>query len=261
MNKMNIQTKGKVHDLVNKWTVIAGPCAAESETQVMATAKSVAEAGGHVLRAGLWKPRTSARSWPGVGEEGIAWMEKARKATGLAIATEVRDIGTLDKILAANFDVLWIGSRNAQNFELLTEVGKRTSSRKIPVILKRGIGSDLDEWLGAAEYVVDYNPNVILCERGIRGFPRHTRNVLDLQTAWLAKEKSKLPVIVDVSHAAGRSDLVLPMARAVKAAGLDGLMVEVHPDPVMARTDQDQQISLDEFKLLMEQLGRLSINS
>lgn len=245
--------------MASEWTVVAGPCAAESKAQIITVAKGIAEAGGCVLRAGLWKPRTSTKSWQGVGEKGIEWIKKAKEVTGLAAATEVRDIRLIDKVLSAKFDILWIGSRNAQNFELLTEVGRQTSSLKTPLILKRGMGVDLDEWLGAAGYVTSNNPNVILCERGIKAFPRQTRNVLDLQTAWLAKQKSKLPVIVDVSHAAGRKELILPMAKAVKAAGFNGLMVEVHPNPDEAMIDQKQQISLDEFRVLMEQLEQIHL--
>lgn len=243
----------------DKWTVIAGPCSAESREQVVGTASQLVTAKADILRAGLWKPRTHLSSWQGNGEEAIGWMVEAKRQTGLAIATEVRDAQSLGSVLRAGFDVVWVGSRNGMTYPLLEEVGKQTSDGKIPVILKRSMGADLDEWLGAAEYILRYNHNVVLCERGIKGFPRDTRNVLDLQTAKLAQLKSHLPVIVDVSHAAGRRDLIMPMALAVKAAGFDGLMVEVHPDPDSALTDSPQQISIKDFSILMSKLSRISL--
>ena len=165
---------------------------------------------------------------------------------------------TLETCLRAKFDIVWVGSRNGQSYSFLEEVGKQTAGSKIPVILKRSMGADLDDWVGAAEYIAKHNSNVILCERGIKGFPRDTRNVLDLQTAKLAQNMG-FPVIIDVSHAAGRRDLIIPMALAVKAAGFNGLMIEVHPDPDTALSDAKQQITLSEFQLLVSKLALIPI--
>lgn len=251
---MMIETLGKKHDIVNSWTVVAGPCAAESEDQILQTAESAVENGAHLFRAGLWKPRTSPDSWQGAGEEGLQWMRSAKHQFGIAITTEVNSPKTIESAMNADFDVLWIGSRSAVHYPLLNEVGMQTSQTKTPVLLKRGMGSELAEWLSAADYIRRWNHNVILCERGIKSFERSTRNTLDLQAAKLAQMESGLPVIVDVSHAAGRRDLILPMALAVKAAGLDGLMIETHPNPNKARTDSKQQLPLDDFRKLMGKL-------
>lgn len=257
---MRIETLGRSHQIKKNWTTIAGPCAAENPEQIMDSAKLLAETGVHILRAGIWKPRTSSDSWQGVGREALEWMRKAKEETGIAIATEVKDAKTLEDTLKAEFDVIWIGSRNGLSYSLLEEVGKQTIGNKIPIILKRNMGADLKEWLGAAGYILKYNPNVILCERGIKGFPKATRNVLDLQTAKLAQLESGLPVIIDVSHAAGRCDLIIPMALAAKAAGFDGLMVEVHPTPDKAKTDSRQQISIEKFAQLMTLLKTIPDN-
>ena len=238
----------------NNWRVIAGPCAAENPEQILETAKSIKKAGADVLRAGLWKPRTRATAWQGAGKEGLAWMQEARKQTGIALTTEVKDMESPEAVLKAEFEIVWIGSRNGMSYPLLEETGRQTAGTQ--VILKRTMAGDLDEWVGAAEYIAKHNPEVVLCERGIKGFPRDTRNVLDLQIAKLAQITSGLPVIIDVSHAAGRRDLIMPMAMASKAAGFNGLMVEVHPNPVMAKSDAKQQISLTDFELLM---GRLAL--
>lgn len=242
---------------LNSWTTIAGPCAAESSEQILNSAKRIKELGGDLLRAGIWKPRTNPDFWQGVGDEAIEWMVEARKQTGIAISTEVKSIENIEKTLSAKFDLLWIGSRNGQNYDLLDEIGKMTSDNNIPILLKRSMSSTLEEWIGAAGYITRNHSNVILCERGIRGYTPDTRNVLDLQTAFLAKKESGLPVIIDVSHAAGRRDLIVPMAVATKAVGFDGLMVEVHPNPDTAKTDSKQQISAEEFGQLMEVLNRL----
>jgi 3-deoxy-7-phosphoheptulonate synthase len=244
----------------SNWQVIAGPCAAESRNQILRAANGISESKANILRAGLWKPRTNPESWQGAGDEALEWMQEARRVSGLAIATEVKDSGTLEAVLRAEFDVLWIGSRSAQYYPLLEEVGTATSGTILPIILKRGMGSDLEEWLGAANYIYKHNPNIILCERGIKGFPKDTRNVLDLQTAKLAQKESGLPVIIDVSHAAGRRDLITPMALAAKAAGFNGLMVEVHPNPDEAKTDAKQQISLSDFANLMYLLNSIPNN-
>ena len=257
---MRIESLGISHEVDRNWTVVGGPCAAESKDQILQSARSIAESGAQVLRAGIWKPRTSPDSWQGAGDQALEWMKEAKRQTGIAIATEVNSISTVEAILRAEFDILWIGSRNSTYFPLLAEVGRLTSDKQTPVILKRGMGLELEEWLGAAEYIRKHNPNVILCERGIKGFNRCTRNTLDLQTAKLAQIESGLPVIVDVSHAAGRRDLITPMALAVRAAGFNGLMVEVHPYPDKARTDSKQQISLEEFKELMRKLDKIPLN-
>lgn len=242
------------------WTVIAGPCAAESQGQILSCARRIQDDGGNILRAGLWKPRTKPDAWQGCGDIGVKWMVEAKRDTGIAISTEVKDSATIEATLKAGFDVLWIGSRNGQNFSLLEEVGRQTSDSKIPIVLKRSMASSLEEWVGAAGYIAQFNPNVVFCERGIRGYSPDTRNILDLQTAKLAQIQTGLPVIVDVSHAAGRRDLILPMAIATKAAGLNGLMVEVHPNPDMALTDSKQQISLNDFGDLVRRLNRIPSN-
>lgn len=230
------------------WIFIAGPCAAESREQILASAKSLSEIGVPILRAGVWKPRTNPSDWQGAGDVALQWLSEAKKTTGILTATEVRDQRTLDLAIENGIDYLWIGSRNAQNFALLEEVGQATARSKAPVILKRSMSSSLQEWLGSAGYIAKYNPNIILCERGIRGYSPDTRNILDLQTAYLAKLESPYKVIVDVSHAAGRTDLIYPMSLAVKAAGFDGLMIEAHSDPKQARTDSFQQVDFKELK-------------
>ena len=230
------------------WIFIAGPCAAEDQAQIMKTAKALSKIGVPILRAGIWKPRTNPNDWQGAGDVALNWMTEAKKKTGILTATEVRDSRTLALAIESCIDYLWIGSRNAQNYALLEEVGMATSKSKAPVILKRAMSSSLSEWLGSAGYIAKYNSNIILCERGIRGYSPDTRNILDLQTAYLAKLQSNYKVIVDVSHAAGRTDLIFPMSMAVKAAGFDGLMIETHPAPKTAKTDNFQQVDLKEIK-------------
>lgn len=227
---------------------IAGPCAAESRQQVLQTAKFLSTLGVKIMRAGIWKPRTSSDDWQGVGDIGLKWLKEAQKKTGILTATEVRDERTINLALEMGIDYLWIGSRNALNYALLDKVGRLTSKLKTPIILKRAMSSSLKEWLGAAGYISKNNKNIMLCERGIRGYSPDTRNILDLQTAYLAKLQSSYKVIVDVSHAAGRTDLIFPMSKAVKASGLDGLMIETHPDPKNAKTDSFQQVDLKEIK-------------
>lgn len=241
----------------SQWKIIAGPCSAESYEQILASAQHIRKAGGDILRAGLWKPRTNPETWQGSGDEGVEWMVEAKRQTGIAISTEVKNTATINKTLRSGFDMLWIGSRNGQNYDLLDEVGRLTSGSKLPILIKRSMSASLEEWIGAAEYVAKHNSNVILCERGVRGYSPDTRNILDLQTAYLAKKESGFPVVIDVSHAAGRRDLIVPMAIAAKAVGFDGLMVEVHPNPNEAKTDSKQQISFDEFDQLMETLNRV----
>mgnify|MGYP003899673035 CR=1 FL=1 len=233
--------------------IIAGPCSVESEEQIVAAARAVKAAGATALRGGAFKPRTSPRSFQGLGEEGLRLLAVARAETGLPVVTEVMDTAHID-LVAEYADVLQVGSRNMQNFALLKQVGRAGK----PVMLKRGLSATLDEWLAAAEYILDSgNDQVILCERGIRTFETSTRNTLDLSTAILARQRSGLPVIVDPSHAAGRRDLIPALSLAALAAGADGLMIEVHPDPERALSDAQQQLTFDEFRRLMAELELL----
>lgn len=233
--------------------VIAGPCSVESEEQIVSTARAVKAAGATALRGGAYKPRTSPRSFQGLEEEGLRLLALARQETGLPVVTEVMDTAQID-LVAQHADVLQIGSRNMQNFALLKQVG-RTGK---PVMLKRGLSATIAEWLGAAEYITaSGNDQVILCERGIRTFETHTRNTLDLSGAVAARQLSGFPVIVDPSHAAGRRDLIPALSQAALAAGADGLMIEVHPDPDRALSDADQQLDFPTFRRLMDDLGLL----
>lgn len=230
--------------------IIAGPCSVESEGQILAAAYAVKAAGATALRGGAFKPRTSPKSFQGLGEEGLRLLAAARKATGLPVVTEVMDTAHIDMV-AAHADVLQVGSRNMQNFSLLKEIGRAGK----PVMLKRGLAATIAEWLAAAEYITaSGNQQVILCERGIRTFETCTRNTLDLSSAIVVRQLSDLPVIVDPSHAAGRRDLIAPLSRAALAAGLDGLMIEVHPDPDRALSDNEQQLTPAAFAGLMADL-------
>ncbi|MEW8980016.1 MAG: bifunctional 3-deoxy-7-phosphoheptulonate synthase/chorismate mutase [Symbiobacterium sp.] len=233
--------------------IIAGPCSVESEEQILEAARAVKVAGATALRGGAFKPRTSPRSFQGLGEEGLRLLALAREETGLPVVTEVMDTAQID-LVARYADVLQVGSRNMQNFALLKQVGRAGK----PVLLKRGLSATLDEWLAAAEYIMDSgNDQVILCERGIRTFETCTRNTLDLSTAIVARKRSGLPVIIDPSHAAGRRDLIPALSRAALAAGVDGLMIEVHPDPDRALSDAAQQLDPGAFRALMQDLGLL----
>jgi len=233
--------------------IIAGPCSVESEEQILTTARAVKAAGATALRGGAYKPRTSPRSFQGLGDEGLRLLDLARRETGLPVVTEVMDTAQID-LVAAHADVLQVGSRNMQNFALLKEIGR---ARK-PVMLKRGLSATIAEWLGAAEYIVaSGNDQVIMCERGIRTFETHTRNTLDLSAAVAVKRLSGYPVIVDPSHAAGRRDLLPALSKAALAAGADGLMIEVHPDPARALSDAEQQLTFPAFHELMAGLGLL----
>jgi 3-deoxy-7-phosphoheptulonate synthase len=229
--------------------VMAGPCAVESERQILETARRVRDAGATVLRGGAFKPRTSPYSFQGLGESGLAWLTQARAETGLAIVTEVMDTESVD-LVARHADVLQIGARNMQNFSLLRRVGRAG----MPVLLKRGYGATVAELLLAAEYVLaEGNAQVILCERGVRGFDAATRFILDLAAIPLVHRLSHLPIVADPSHGTGIRGKVLPMARAAVAAGADGLLVEVHPTPERALSDGVQSISPEEFVELMRQ--------
>jgi 3-deoxy-7-phosphoheptulonate synthase len=236
------------------FVVIAGPCSVESEEQTIRTAQKVKEAGAHMLRGGAFKPRTSPYDFQGLGLKGLKILEKAKRETGLPVVTEVNDPRDVSWV-CEYADVLQIGTRNMQNFSLLKEVGKVEK----PVLLKRGMYSTLKEWLNCAEYVLAAgNPNVILCERGIRTFETYTRNTLDLSIVPSVKEMSHLPIIVDPSHGTGRLSLIEPMSLAAMAAGADGVMIEVHHNPCEALCDKDQAMPPDMFANLMKKLEVLN---
>ena len=238
----------------NAIVLMAGPCAVESAEQINETAAMVSEHGGTFLRGGAFKPRTSPYSFQGLGETGLKLLRDAADRYNLKAVTEVMDITKVE--LVHNYtDVFQVGTRNMQNFGLLKTLGK---TRK-PVLLKRGLSSTIQEWLMAAEYIISHgNPNVILCERGIRTFETYTRNTLDLSAVPIIKKKSHLPIIVDPSHATGIRNKVTPMARAAVAAGADGLMVEVHPDPDSAKSDGPQSLFFSQFSELVKQIRDIS---
>src|SRR5437899_8344053 len=230
--------------------VMAGPCSAESEPQVRATAAAVRRAGAKILRGGAFKPRSSPYSFQGLGEEGLKLLRDAANAESLKLITEVMDIGQIE-VIDRYTDIFQLGARNMQNFTLLRELGH---ARK-PVLIKRGISATIEEWLLSAEYVLSGgNNDVILCERGIRTFETATRNTFDISTIPVVKKLSHLPVIADPSHGAGRRDMVAPMARAAVAAGADGLIIEVHCDPDHALSDGAQSMFPAQFDRLMAEL-------
>jgi len=231
--------------------VIAGPCAVENREQLLTTARAVKAAGAQILRGGAFKPRTSPYQFQGLGLEGLELLAEARALTGLPVITEVMEPALVETV-AQYADVLQIGARNMQNFPLLLAAGRQ--SRGKPVMLKRGLSSTIEEWLLAAEYIVAAgNPNVILCERGVRSFDPQTRNMLDLACVPLLHQLTHLPVIVDPSHATGRRDLVHPMSRAGIAAGAAGLILEVHPDPNVALCDGKQSITPQELHTIVQE--------
>lgn len=238
----------------NKLLMIAGPCAVESEEQMFTIAKEIKKTGTHFLRGGAYKPRTSPYAFQGLEEEGLKLLRNAADANGLKVVSEIVSENFIDS--AAKYcDVVQIGARNMQNFELLKAVGKA----KIPVLLKRGISSTIEEWLDAAEYIMsEGNYNVILCERGIRTFETATRNTLDISAVAVIKEKSSLPIIVDPSHAAGKSSYIRSLSLAAVAAGADGLIVEVHPDPKEAVSDAAQQITPKEYGKLLSDVKKVA---
>lgn len=238
-----------------KPVVIAGPCSIESKDQLMEAAWAVKEAGAHVLRGGAFKPRTSPYSFQGLGVEGLKMLREAGDATGLPVISEVLDPRDV-KLVAEYVDILQVGARNCQNFPLLREVGKAG----IPVLVKRGFSMTLKEYLCAVEYILlEGNDKVILCERGIRTFSDSSRFTLDIAAIPRLKDTSRFPVIVDPSHAAGRRDLVLPLAKAALAAGADGIMVEVHPRPDEALSDGSQSLTVEQFRELMSELRRWNL--
>lgn len=250
----SIITIGSGEDVVSiggdKLTIMAGPCAVESEEQIMSTAEFLKSKGVEILRGGAFKPRTSPYSFQGLEEEGLKFMAKAREATGLKLISEVVSVASVG-IAVKYVDILQIGARNMQNFQLLREVGRL----KVPVMLKRGFASTIDEWLNAAEYIMsEGNYDIIMCERGIRTFETHTRNTLDLSAVAAIKELSHLPIVVDPSHATGNWKYVGAMSRAAVAAGADGLMIEVHPHPEKAVSDGPQSLNFDVFSDMLEHL-------
>lgn len=234
------------------FAMIAGPCSVESEAQIVEVAQAVKASGANLLRGGAFKPRTSPYAFQGMGAEGIRLLLKAKEATGLPIVTEIMNISTLD--LFADVDVIQVGARNMQNFDLLKELGKT----KKPILLKRGLANTIQELLMSAEYIMsEGNEKVILCERGIRTFETATRNTLDLSAVAVLHNLTHLPVVVDPSHATGKAELVPPMALAAAAAGADGIMVEVHNNPAAALCDGAQSLTPGQFDELNRRVQRL----
>ena len=231
--------------------VIAGPCSVESKEQVIEIAKAAKAAGANMLRGGAFKPRTSPYAFQGMGSEGLDILVAAKEETGLPIVSELMDARYIDEF-NEKVDLIQIGARNMQNFDLLKEVGKRCTK---PILLKRGLSATFQEWIMSAEYIIaSGNPNVILCERGVRTFESYTRNTLDLQAIPVIKELTHLPIIIDPSHAGGKWWLVEPMAKASLAAGCDGLMIEVHNNPEKALCDGPQSLKPEKFETLMKGL-------
>lgn len=234
---------------------IAGPCAVESEDQILRTAKAVKAAGAEMLRGGAFKPRTGPYTFQGLKEEGLKLLALAKRETGLPIVSEVMSVDNVE-LVASYVDVLQVGARNMQNFDLLREVGR---IRK-PVLLKRGLSATIEEFLSAAEYILaGGNAQVILCERGIRTYETATRNTLDLSVVPIIRELSHLPIVVDPSHATGKRSLVPPMAKAALVAGAHGIMIEVHPEPEKALSDGPQSLTIPGFQRLMEEIRQIKI--
>jgi 3-deoxy-7-phosphoheptulonate synthase len=236
------------------FTIIAGPCSVENEEMILRTAEFLRGEGINLMRAGAFKPRTSPYAFQGMGQQGLDILVKAREKTGIGVVTELMDTDNADAVEQAA-DVIQIGTRNMQNFALLRRVSRATK----PVLLKRGMSATLEEWLMAAEYVMaGENYNVVLCERGVRTFSDHSRNTLDLSVVPPAKALSHLPILIDPSHGTGKRAYVPPMALASLAAGADGLLIEVHPDPDRAMSDGAQTLNFNAFRDLMTQLRRLA---
>ncbi len=251
-NLFNKDIEININDLIVKKDklIMAGPCAIESYEQLLETAKFVKSKGANILRAGAYKPRTSPESFQGLNDEGLKILKAVKEETGLPVITELMDIRELDK-LSEVADIIQIGSRNMQNFSLLTEIGKQDK----PVMLKRGLASTISEWIGAAEYIaIGGNQKIIMCERGIRTYNDYTRNTLDLAAVPIIQKETGLPIIVDPSHGCGIRYLVKPMSIAALAAGADGIMVEVHPDPINALSDGMQSLHFNEFEDLMNSI-------
>lgn len=236
----------------NKIVMIAGPCSVEGENQICRIAQQVKDAGACMLRGGAYKPRTSPYAFQGMGTKGILALDKARKLTGLPIVSELMAVEHLDEFVE-HVDVIQIGARNMQNFDLLKAVGRT----KKPILLKRGLANTIQEWIMAAEYIMsEGNPNVIFCERGIRTFETYTRNTLDLSVVPIIKERTHLPIIIDPSHAAGDWKLIESLSLAAIAAGADGLIIEVHDDPANAWSDGSQSLKPEKYAALVEK-GKL----
>ena len=234
----------------NKFVMMAGPCSVETEEQLMTTARAVKASGATILRGGAYKPRTSPYEFQGLGKEGLRLLQAAKKETGLKIITEVLSENHVEHVAEAA-DILQVGARNSQNYQLLIECAKSGK----PVLLKRGLSERIDEWLLAAEYLLAHgNSNVMFCERGIRTFETYTRNTLDLSAVAIIKKESHLPVIIDPSQGCGRADLVRAMCKGAVAMGADGLLIEVHPNPAEALSDGQQQIDFEGFKQLTAEL-------
>ncbi|ABW18957.1 3-deoxy-7-phosphoheptulonate synthase [Alkaliphilus oremlandii] len=234
-----------------KAIVIAGPCSIENEQQIDAAANIVKKLGGHILRGGAFKPRTSPYSFQGLGEEGLRLLKEAGEKYGLPVVSEVMDTRDVEMV-SKYVDILQIGSRNMQNFSLLKEVGRTQK----PILLKRGMTATIEDWLMAAEYIAyEGNEDIILCERGVRTFETYTRNTLDLAAVPIIKNLSKLPIIVDPSHGTGRKELIRPMTKASLAAGADGVMIEIHPNPCEALSDGEQSLNFEEFHILMKEIN------
>jgi 3-deoxy-7-phosphoheptulonate synthase len=238
-----------------EFVIVAGPCAVESRDQLLSTAHAVKARGAMMLRGGAFKPRTSPYSFQGLGWEGVALLAEARRATGMPVVSECMTIDQVER-MSEQLDVLQIGARNMQNFDLLKAVGRAGR----PVLLKRGLSATIEELLAAAEYIMaEGNPNVILCERGIRTFEQATRNTLDLSAVPVLRERTHLPIFVDPSHAVGVRRWIRPLCRAAKAAGAHGLLIEVHPDPPEAKSDKEQALTFDDFAEIMSDLERIEI--
>ena len=234
------------------FAVIAGPCSVESQEQIIEVASAVKAAGAQILRGGAFKPRTSPYAFQGLKDEGIRLLVEAKKATGLPIITEIMNARSLD--LFEDVDIIQVGARNMQNFDLLQELGKTNK----PILLKRGLANTLQELLMSAEYIMsEGNENIILCERGIRTYEAYTRNTLDLSAVPVLHELSHLPVVIDPSHATGKAALVAPMAMAATAAGADGIMIEVHNNPSCAMCDGAQSITPSQFAVLNQQINKI----
>ncbi|MGP1367426.1 MAG: 3-deoxy-7-phosphoheptulonate synthase [Schwartzia sp. (in: firmicutes)] len=238
----------------DEFVVMAGPCAVESRAQLLESAEIARRGGAQFLRGGAYKPRTSPYSFQGLEEEGLKYLAEAREKTGLRVVTEVTEVDAVPTV-AAYADLLQIGARNMQNFRLLKEVGRTQK----PVLLKRGLAATLDEWLNAAEYILNEgNPNVIFCERGIRSYETYTRNTLDLSAVAAVKHLSHLPIIVDPSHGTGKWRLVKPMSLAAVAAGADGIILEMHPNPAKALSDGPQSLTPTNYDDLMKDVKKLA---
>ncbi len=234
--------------------VMSGPCAVESREQLLETAHAIKKAGARILRGGAYKPRTSPYAFQGLEEEGLKYMKEAREETGLPVVCEVTSLAAIEAAVKY-VDMLQIGARNMQNFYLLKEAGKTG----LPVLLKRGLSATIDEWLNASEYIIaEGNPNVVLCERGIRTFETATRNTLDISAVPVIKDKSHLPIIVDPSHGTGVRKYVKPLAMGAVAAGADGLMIEAHPNPAIALSDGPQSLTFQELAKLSSELSPLA---